>query len=116
MKKLIIISLITSVALWAADVATKNMGKWGKGIQDQPTFEQFDVNNDGKITPQELKDGREERRKQNEKEGRMMRNADKASSFSDIDKNDDGVIDKNEFRVHKMNFPQGCVTFMSNSR
>ena len=116
MKRLIIISLITSVTLWAADVSTNNTGKWGKGMKDQPTFEQFDVNNDGKITPQELKDGREERRKQNESEGRMIKNADKAASFSDIDKNNDGSISPEEFRVHKMKYPQSCVTFMNTNR
>ena len=112
MKKLLIMALIASSATWAAD----NKGTWGKGMNNQPTFSQFDLNNDGKITPQELEEGRAERKKQNEKEGRMMRNADKASSFEDIDTNKDGTIDKEEFRLHKVKYPQGCVTFMNTSR
>jgi hypothetical protein len=40
-----------------------------------------------------------------------MRNADKASSFTDIDTNKDGTISKEEFRLHKIKYPQGCVTF-----
>lgn len=86
-----------------------NMRK--KGMNDQPTFSQFDLNNDGKITLKELEEGRAERMKQHAKEGRMMRNADKASSFTDIDTNKDGTISKEEFRLHKIKYPQGCVTF-----
>jgi len=89
----------------------KGTGMWQKGMNNQPTFSQFDLNNDGKITPKELEEGRAERMKQNAKEGRMMRNAEKASSFTDIDTNKDGTISKEEFRLHKIKYPQGCVTF-----
>ncbi len=89
----------------------KGMGMGQRGMNNQPTFSQFDLNNDGKITPKELEEGRAERMKQNAKEGRMMRNADKASSFTDIDTNKDGTISKEEFRLHKIKYPQGCVTF-----
>lgn len=109
MKGLLIITLIASTATWAADYSDKGM--WKKGINNQPTFSQYDINNDGKITPKELEEGREERRKQHAKEGRMMKNVDNASSFEDIDTNKDGLIDKEEFRLHKIKYPQGCVTF-----
>lgn len=111
MKGLLIITLIASAATWAADYSDKGIGIGQKGMNNQPTFSQFDLNNDGKITPKELEEGRAERRKQNEKEGRMMKNADKASSFTDIDTNKDGTISKEEFRLHKIKYPQGCVTF-----
>ena len=89
----------------------KGKGMLQKGMNNQPTFSQFDLNNDGKITPKELEEGRAERIKQNTKEGRMMRNVEKASSFTDIDTNKDGTISKEEFRLHKIKYPQGCVSF-----
>ena len=48
MKKLIIIALLAS-------------GGWAI---DQPTFSQFDLNNDAKITPEELEEGFKAYRKQ----------------------------------------------------
>lgn len=111
MKGLLIITLIASTATWAADYSDKGKSMWEKGINNQPTFSQYDINNDGKITPEELEEGREERRKQHAKEGKMMKNVDKASSFANIDTNKDGVIDKEEFRLHKIKYPQSCVTF-----
>ncbi len=89
----------------------KNRDMKKRGMNNQPTFSKFDLNNDGKITPKELEEGRAERMKQNAKEGKMMRNAEKASSFTDIDTNKDGTISKEEFRLHKIKYPQGCVTF-----
>lgn len=109
MKKLLIMALIASASIWAADKST-----W-KGVSNQPTFSQFDINNDGKITPKELKEGREELMKKNLKEGRKMRNKDKISSFEDIDTNRDGEISKEEFRLHKVKYPQGCVTWQSSA-
>ncbi len=108
MKRLLIMALLASGA-WAADFSHKGMGQ--KGMNNQPTFAEYDLNNDGKITPKELEEGRAERMKQHAKEGKMMRNAEKASSFTDIDTNKDGTISKEEFRIHKIKFPQGCVTF-----
>ena len=110
MKKLLIMALIASAATWAAD-----KGTW-KGISNQPTFSEFDVNNDGKISPEELEEGRAERIKQHAKEGRKVKNKDKASSFEDIDTDRDGAISKEEFRLHKVKYPQGCVTFMNTNR
>ncbi|MEN8194123.1 MAG: EF-hand domain-containing protein [Bacteroidota bacterium] len=106
MKRLLIMALLASAGTWAADKSST----W-KGIDNQPTFSQFDINNDGKITPKELEEGRTERIKQHAKEGRKMKNKDKASSFADIDTNRDGAISKEEFRIHKIKYPQGCVTF-----
>lgn len=115
MKKLLIMALIASAGTWAADNSDTSKGMWEKGINNQPTFSQFDLNNDGKITPEELEEGRAERRKQNEKEGRMMKNADKAPAFTDIDTNKDGIISKEEFRTYKIKYPQGCVTWQSSA-
>ena len=111
MKKLIIMALLTS-GTWAADFSNEGKGMLQEGVNNQPTFDQFDRNNDGQITPKELEEGRAERKKQNAKEGRVMRNADKAPAFTDLDSNKDGAINKEEFRTYKIKYPQGCVGWM----
>lgn len=115
MKILIIIGLLASSA-WAADFSQmsteegQSMGKKGM-YKNQPTFAEYDLNNDGKITPKELEEGRAKRMKQKAEEGRMMRNADKAPPFTDLDSNKDGTISPKEFRSYKIKHPQGCITF-----
>ncbi len=68
---------------------------------NQPTFAQYDLNNDGAITPQELEEAREERMSKKAKEGKMLRNAGKAPAFATMDSNKDGIINQNEFSVHQ---------------
>lgn len=109
MKTLLIMVLVASFSC-AADTAEEK-GTWQKGINNQPTFSQFDLNNDGKITPKELEDGRAERIKKNAKEGRNLKNVGKTPSFTDIDTNKDGSISKEEFSSHKKMHPQNCMTF-----
>ena len=89
----------------------QGMGMGKKGMNNQPTFAQYDLNNDGKITPNELEEARAKRIKQGTEEGRMMRNVENAPAFTDIDSNKDGAISKEEFRLHKREHPQGCITF-----
>ena len=79
----------------------KGIGRGQKCIRKLPTFEQYDLNNDGKITQSELEEARAKRRSQKTKEGKMLRNAGKASAFSDMDKNKDGSLNKEEFRLHQ---------------
>ena len=64
-------------------------------------FTQFDLNSDGKITPNELDEARAKRMNQNAQDGKMMRNAGKAPTFTDIDTNNDGSITKEEFNSHQ---------------
>lgn len=73
----------------------------GQNSMNQPTFAQFDLNNDGKITPTELDEARAKRMSQNAKDGKMMKNAGKAPAFADIDTNNDGTISKEEFNAHQ---------------
>ncbi len=108
MKRLLIMALLASGA-WAADYSHKGTGQ--KGMNNKPTFVQYDLNNDGKITPNELEEARAKRIKQGAKEGWKMRNVEKASAFTDIDTNKDGTISKEEFRLHQTEYPQGCITF-----
>ena len=89
----------------------QGMGMKQRGMNNQPTFAQFDLNNDGKITPEELAEGRANRMKQNAKEGKMLKNAEKAPPFTDLDTNKDGTISQEEFSSYKVKYPQGCITF-----
>lgn len=97
MKKLLIMVLLASGA-WAID---------------QPKFSQFDLNNDGKITEDELEEARSMRMKQRAEEGRMLRNAGETHLFMQIDMNKDGSISEEEFLLHQstQHRTQACMTF-----
>ena len=90
-------------------------GKKGQGTRknccmskQQPTFDQYDLNNDGKITPKELEEARAKRMSQKAKEGKMLRNAGKAPAFADMDKNKDGSLNQEEFRLHQTEQIKKC--------
>lgn len=97
----------------------KGMRGQGQGMgqncmKNQPTFAQYDLNNDGAITQKELEEARAKRMSQKAKEGKMLRNAGKAPAFATMDKNKDGILDKEEFRLHqteqmKMKNKGNCV-------
>ena len=78
------------------------MGKCiGRNSMNQPTFAQYDLNNDGGITQKELEEARAKRMKENAAEGKMLRNAGNAPAFATMDINHDGIIDQNEFSIHQ---------------
>lgn len=87
---------------------TRGMGQ-GKGMmggkqnymRDMPTFEQYDLNNDGKVTKNELEEARTKRMTQKAKEGKMLRNAGNAPAFNDMDTNNDGSLNREEFNLHQ---------------
>ncbi|MCO4845427.1 MAG: DUF1104 domain-containing protein [Sulfurovum sp.] len=86
----------------------------GRNSMNQPTFAQYDLNNDGGITQKELEEARAKRMKQNAAEGKMLRNAENAPEYATMDINNDGIIDQNEFRYHqtaqmKMKNKGNCV-------
>ncbi|MCO4845426.1 MAG: EF-hand domain-containing protein [Sulfurovum sp.] len=100
MKQLIIIALLAS-ATWATD---------------QPTFSEFDLNSDGKITQSELEESRTQRMKQRADEGRILKNAGEGHSFSQIDTNKDGSISEKEFILHKKtHHNQSCFTWQNSA-
>jgi len=83
----------------------QGMGQ-GKGMgqnrmKDQPTFAEYDLNNDGAITQKELEEARAKRMNQKAKEGKMLRNAGNAPAFATMDKNNDGILNQEEFRLHQ---------------
>ena len=79
------------------------MGKGRDCMNNLPTFAQYDLNSDGKITKNELEEAREKRIHQKTKEGKMLRNAGNAPAFTDMDKNKDGSLNQEEFRLHQAN-------------
>jgi Ca2+-binding EF-hand superfamily protein len=94
------------------------MGMGRNCMQNMPTFEEYDLNNDGKITQNELEEARTKRMTEKAKEGKMLRNAGNAPAFSQMDKNNDGSLNKEEFQLHqneqmkkwnKGNCPSNCV-------
>lgn len=95
----------------------KGMGMGRNCMQNMPTFEEYDLNNDGKITESELDEARTKRMNEKAKEGKMLRNAGNAPAFSQMDKNNDGSLNREEFQLHqseqmkkwnKANCPSNC--------
>ncbi|MCF6167246.1 EF-hand domain-containing protein [Lutibacter sp.] len=72
----------------------------GRGIQNRPMFETFDLNGDGRITASEFKKVRAERQKNNPGIGRNQANA---PSFESMDLNNDGIILPAEFAKYQAN-------------
>ena len=79
----------------------QGMGMGQKRMMNQPTFDQYDLNNDGKITQSELDEARAKRMSQNAKDGKMMRNAQNAPALTDMDIDKDGTLNQEEFRMHQ---------------
>ena len=79
------------------------MGVQGMGQgYNMPTFESFDLNNDGVVSAKEMDEAREKRMEDNASQGKMMRNIGNQPAFSDIDTNKDENISKEEFQSHQM--------------
>lgn len=65
-------------------------------------FETYDKNGDGFISKDEFNNIKEQRIKQRESEGRMMKNIENSLKFEDIDKDKDGKISKVELLEAQM--------------
>lgn len=79
----------------------KGMGIGENNMKNQPTFAEFDLNNDGAITQKELEEARAKRMNQKHKEGKILRNAGNAPAFATMDKNNDSILNQEEFRLHQ---------------
>lgn len=88
----------------------RGMGMRQNCMKSQPSFTEYDLNNDGKITQSELEEARAKRMNQKAKEGKMLRNAGNAPAFSDMDINNDGSLNQEEFRLHQTEQMNKCNT------
>ena len=79
----------------------QGMGMGRNCMKNQPTFAEYDLNNDGAITQKELEEARKKRMSQKTKEGKILRNTGNAPSFASMDKNSDGILNQEEFRLHQ---------------
>jgi Ca2+-binding EF-hand superfamily protein len=70
----------------------------GPGSQ-RASFEDFDLDGDGSITPEELQQARGARMAERASEGYPMRNLGNIPSFEDLDADGDGAISKEELEA-----------------
>ena len=71
-------------------------------MMNRPTFANFDLNGDGKLTSKEFYDAQAKRMQAKAAEGRMMKNAGNAPTFESIDTDKNGVVTPEEFQAHQM--------------
>lgn len=102
MKKIIFPLLVAlmAIAVIASEPASAQDAQQGMG-KNMPSFTDCDLNDDGKITPDEFNKARSERITKRAKEGRQMKNLANAPSFEDIDTDGDGSVSPAEFKVHQ---------------
>ncbi|MDD5249566.1 MAG: EF-hand domain-containing protein [Rhodocyclaceae bacterium] len=98
--------ILVPLAALSAPPQARGMGP-GNGPQGaMPTFADFDVNGDGRITENEFNEVRGARISKRAQEGYPMRGLANASSFADIDTNHDGEISADEFSAHQASHRQ----------
>jgi hypothetical protein len=73
----------------------------GGGPGSMPSFADFDLNKDGRITEEEFNEARAARIADRAQKGYPMRGMGNAASFADIDTNRDGVLSPAEFSAHQ---------------
>lgn len=88
-------------ALFIALPAAAQPSVRGMGPGSMPTFADFDVNGDGRITEQEFLDARSKRITERASEGRAMRGLSEAGDYKDADTNGDGGLTNDEFDAHQ---------------
>ncbi len=90
---LIAVSLLSIIPVVAS---AQNRGR------DMPKFESFDLNSDGHLTENEMKEAREKRVEEKKAEGRMLRNSKDYCEFSEVDSDGDGKVTKDEFKSYQL--------------
>jgi hypothetical protein len=95
----LIAAVLTIAFVWSAPLSADETHK-GKGM-NMPTFADFDLDGDGKMTADEFYKARSERIAKRAKEGRKMKGLANAPSFEDIDTNNDDSISPEEFKAHQ---------------
>ncbi|MEA3491860.1 MAG: EF-hand domain-containing protein [Campylobacterota bacterium] len=79
---------------------TKGQGTKGQG-RNMSTYQEFDINKDGKVSKKEFDEARTKRMTARANEGRAMRNAGNAPAFSAVDTDKDGYMSREEFQVYQ---------------
>lgn len=95
----IMIAVFAVAVIWSSPSLAEEAKK-GKGM-NMPTFADFDLNGDGKMTEDEFNQARSERIAKRAKEGRKMKNLANAPSFADIDTDADDSVSPEEFAAHQ---------------
>jgi hypothetical protein len=78
----------------------------GPGPMMMPSFADFDLNKDGKITEDEFNEARAARIADRAEKGYPMRGLRNAQSFADVDTNKDGTLSPAEFAAHQASHRQ----------
>lgn len=73
----------------------------GPGPGQMPSFSDFDLNKDAKITEEEFNEARAARIADRAQKGYPMRGLASSASFADIDTNHDGTLSAAEFAAHQ---------------
>ena len=99
--RLMLTTLAIGLAMAATQAATQESTTPPPGPGAMPTFQDFDLNKDGKITEEEFNEARAARIADRAQKGYQMRGLANASSFADIDTNHDGTLSAEEFAAHQ---------------
>ena len=94
-------ALLASLALLSMPVAAQETTTTPPGPGAMPTFQEFDLNHDGRITEDEFNEARAARIADRAQKGYPMRGMGNAASFADIDTNHDGTLSPSEFAAHQ---------------
>ncbi len=87
MKTFLTAAILTSLALAAGPMG----------------FEDFDADNDGKVTAEEFSAQQAKNMQERAQSGAPMRNAGNAPGFGQMDQNGDGIMTREEFNAHRAN-------------
>lgn len=81
----------------------------GKGMgRNMPSFSEHDLNGDNAISEEEFQQVHATRMKERVEKGYPMRNLGDALTFADIDTDNDGQINREEFASHQSKHRQQC--------
>ncbi|MCK9531795.1 MAG: EF-hand domain-containing protein [Gammaproteobacteria bacterium] len=73
----------------------------GAAPRNLPSFADYDLNADGRLTQEEFETARGERIQERAQQGGLMRNLPNAPAFADLDTDGDGTISADEFAAHQ---------------